>query len=719
MPLRAAMGLSIGVAILLLCVPPRIGAVSRSQKSSTSPATNADLPHLRAQALETQRQAAELLKRIDSGRGGSRATLKTLLKDAAERFDSLAAVDPALLPEDLRKLLREAARTLRKDARSGTPPPPSSGAEFLDLLQRVGARLTSDALGDLAFQGSYSQTKVAEPVYGGHGTAMGPPPDLPASGDTTSSKVISPVQFEEVSCIPVKTFCGGRTKDHIVESGGSGIALFDYDGDGLLDVYVVNAFELSDRREKIPHRNALFKNLGGWKFQDVSAASGLDVAAWGNGVCVGDYDDDGKLDVYVTNFGPNFLFHNNGDGTFTNTAAKAGVEASGWSTGCTFFDADGDGDLDLYVVRYVSATWNDVFHAQRSLVWRGGPLTMIGPKGLAGEADLFFENRGDGTFVEATDAHGLTDTARSYGFGVVATDYDNDGWVDLFVANDTNPNFLYHNLGDGRFESVGLVSGVALNGEGRAQAGMGVDSGDYDGDGRLDLVVTAFAHDNNTLYRNRDGHSFEDVTLEAGLAGPTFVRMGWGTAFFDADLDGRLDLFFANGHIYPNVDDYPALHETFRQKNQLFLNRGGRFIDVSDTAGSGLQVMKSSRGLAVGDLDNDGDLDLVVSNMDDIPTVLNNRQTTGHHWVAVQLEKGGRNRFCIGARVTVTAGGTRQIREIRSGASYLSQSDLRAYYGLGSYSGAVDVEVRMPGGRTWQWRGLRADRLIKLKLDDS
>ena len=263
---------------------------------------------------------------------------------------------------------------------------------------------------------------------------MGPPPDLPPAGGAASN-LVSPVQFEEVRCIPIETFCGGRTKDHIVESGGSGVALLDYDGDGLLDVYVVNAFGLSDQRDRIPHRNGLFRNLGGWKFQDVSAGSGVDAAAWGNGVCVGDYDDDGKLDLYVTNFGPNFLFHNNGDGTFRDDSAKAGVQAGGWSTGCTFFDADGDGDLDLSVVRYVSATWSDVTRAQRTLTWRGGPKTMIGPVGLPGEADLFFENRGDGTFVEATEAHGLTDTAPAYGFGVVATDYDGDGWVDLFVAN--------------------------------------------------------------------------------------------------------------------------------------------------------------------------------------------------------------------------------------------------------------------------------------------
>jgi enediyne biosynthesis protein E4 len=707
-----------------------VGAALAGMTQAPGAAAQAEFPD-RARLLALQREAVSLLKQA------ARADLpieqvRRALLDAGQRLEVLGAEPDQRLVSDatgapplapaLRVALRRAALELadasRRPAAASRPDLQGSidTGPFLALLESARVQLDGEIALGLSLQGSYSQTKPKEPAYGGHASAMGPAPEnAPSAADAAPS----PAAFEEVGRLPARTYCGGPTKDHILESACGGIALLDYDGDGRLDIYLVTAAGLTPKRERIPHRNTLYRNLGGWKFEDVSKQGGVDAAAWGNGVCAGDFDDDGRLDLYVTNWGPNFLFRNRGDGSFEEVATRAGVAAGGWSTGCTFLDADADGDMDLYVARYVETTWDAVVRAERTLLWRNGPRIMVGPAGLRGETDLFFENLGNGRFADATETHGLSDPARAYGFGVVATDYDDDGFVDLFVANDSNPNFLYRNLGNGRFESVGLAAGVAVNGEARAQAGMGADAGDYDGDSRMDFVLTAFAHDRNTLYRNVDGRNFEDASTAAALAAPTFVRMGWGTAFLDADLDGKLDLFFANGHIFADIENYPQLGETYRQKNQLLLNLGTRFRDVSERAGGGLQVARVGRGLAVGDLDDDGDPDIVVSNMDDAPTLLENRQRTGHHWVAFRVVSPTGNRFAIGAKVTVDAGGRKQLREIRSGGSYLSQSDLRLYFGMGEYAGPVTVEVRMPGGRRWRWRELLVDRLHLLELSES
>ena len=699
-------------AILVLCAAAGVAGARQGQADAARRA--ALLEHHRG-AVRAIAQAARAEAPWEDARRSLAAAAASLHALGAEPAPGATGEPGPRLPPDTRAALRRAGDELSVAAGSTEPRRPQT-APLLALLERARVHLEGEVALGLSFQGSYSQSRPKEAAYGGHASAMGPAPAPPPSDDQAGPATAT---FEEAARLPARTYAGGPTKDHILESAGNGLALVDYDGDGLLDIYLVTAAELTPDRQRVARRNVLYRNLGGWTFEDVSARAGVDAAAWGSGVCAGDVDDDGHIDLYVTNWGDNILFRNRGDGTFEDIAAAAGVAAGGWSTGCAFLDADADGDLDLYVARYVETTWDELARATRPLLWRNGPRIMVGPAGLPGQADLYFENLGNARFTEVSAARGLADTARAYGFGVVATDYDDDGFVDLFVANDSNPNFLYRNTGDGRFESVGLLAGVAINGDGRAQAGMGADAGDYDGDGRMDLVLTAFAHDRNTVYRNLGGGQFEDRSEAAGLAAATFVPMGWGVAFVDADLDGALDLFVANGHIFADIDAHPQLGETFRQRNQLLMNRGGRFVDVSARAGGGLHSAHVSRGLAMGDLDNDGDIDLVVSNMDDGPTLLENRQRTGHHWAGFRVTGPGPNRFAIGAKVTLEAGGRTQTREIRSGGSYMSQSDLRALFGLGQHGGPASVQVRMPGGRVWRWDGLDADRLHVLELTDA
>jgi enediyne biosynthesis protein E4 len=696
-----------------------------------------------------QREAARLMKgAAKSLQAGGRRQAANLLQSAAKEVLKLSVEgDPSLTA--LREEAIKRGRNYPRDQNSSETYliiPPAQRTKFKQLaheIQDLGTRVRAGSLAlplgsflnrlwelstelqdipkqQLKFYGNYVADRPAEEAAGGHASITGRGPSQLNSSDDVQEipeEELRSLNFEEVPVLSQRTFCGGRTKDHILESGGAGVALVDYDNDGLLDIFLVNAYELSQSREKIPHGNLLYRNLGNWDFENVSRNSGIDLASWGYGVCAGDYNDDGYIDLYVTNFGPNFLFRNNGNGTFTEVAAKAGVNHASWSTGCTFFDADQDGDLDLYVAGYADCTWEDLFRADRTLIWRGGPKVMFGPVGLRAARDVFYRNEGNGRFTESTSSSGFVPEKEGYGFGVLATDYDNDELVDLYVANDSNPNLLFHNLGKGKFEEVGLRSGVALSIDGRAQAGMGVDSADVDGDGLLDLIVTNFAHDTDTLYRNLGAGLFEDATQAWGLSPRTFTRLGWGVAFFDADLDGAVDLFIANGHLYPQVDAFPDLQESFRQKNQLLLNRKVGFRDVSSRAGPGLEVQKSSRGLAVGDLDNDGRLDLVISNIDDVPTVLRNRCGGSNHWMLLNLRKDkGKNVFCIGAKVIIDAGKQRQIREIRSGGGYLSQSDLRPHFGLGSYHGKVDVEVQIPGAGKWAWKQLPIDRLTSLIL---
>ncbi len=565
---------------------------------------------------------------------------------------------------------------------------------------------------------TYETNKIAAPAAAGHASAPGPAPAQRSASDDLSDPRLADlsVQFEALELNGARTYFGSPRKDHILEWGGAGVALIDYDADGLLDIFVVNGSEISGGRV-IPHRNLLYRNLGNWKFEEVARSARIDAAGWGAGVCAGDYDGDGRLDLYVTNFGANFLFRNKGGGTFEETGRAAGADLQGWSTGCSFFDADGDGRLDLYVAKYMTTAWPEVLTQKRTMLWRGGPAVMAGPQGLPAAADVFLHNEGSGRFRDRTEWLNLKPGSVSHGFDVLTTDTNGDGSVDIFVANDSDPNFLFRNRGNGRFDEVALESGVAFNAEGRAQAGMGASAGDFDGDGRLDIALTAFAHDTNTLYRNLGRGMFDDASEAAGLKARTFERLGWGVAFLDADVDGRPDLFFANGHIYPQVDQYPQLRETYRQENQLLLNRDGRFLDVSPAAGSGLRVAKPYRGVAVGDLDNDGRQDLVVTANDDTPTILRNRAVARNHWVNLRFVCPPPNAFCIGASVRIDAGGRKQIQEIRSGGGYVSQSDLRLHFGLGNYGGRIDVAVVLPGGREASWRSVETDRFVVLRID--
>jgi hypothetical protein len=507
---------------------------------------------------------------------------------------------------------------------------------------------------------------------------------------------------------------GGRPgKDHLLDSAGTGAAWLDYDKDGHLDAYLVNAWKLSGSEVVTKGRNALYRNRGDGTFEDVTAAAGVDGAgAWGCGVTVADYDDDGWPDILVTNFGANALYRNHGDGTFEDVAASAGVQAPGWNTGASFFDADGDGDLDLYIAAYIESTMEDVLIAERNLDWKGVDQVAFGPFGLTGASDRFFLANGDGTFQEVTAEAGMRDLAQGFGFGVRAADFDADGDLDLYVANDSDANYLYRNEGGGRFKETGLWSGAAFDTNGAAQAGMGVAVGDVNGDLLLDMVVTNFSEDFTTLYMNEGDGFFRDASNASGVGAATFLPLSWGTALADLDNDGDLDLVIANGHIYPQVDDHPQFGMVYAQQNQLLENLGdGRFKDVTDQAGPGFALARSNRGVAAGDYDNDGDLDLLITALDEPPLLLRNESTAGS-WLTVSCEAPPGEGGVIGTRVEVQAGGHRMIRDISSGGSLLSVHDPRMHFGLGSAEVAEEVKVLWLDGSTSIASDVSANRFM-------
>ena len=521
---------------------------------------------------------------------------------------------------------------------------------------------------------------------------------------------------------------GGAAKDYIFETPSGGVAIFDYDGDALPDVYLVNGSTIAamQGKEKAP-RAALYHNLGNWKFEDVTNKAGVANERWGFGVAVADYDNDGRADFYVSNFGVSRLYHNNGDGTFTDVAEKLGVARKGWSTGATWGDYDGDGRLDLFVPGYVQIDLNNLPPnptdagrpggvGQNFCQFRGVPV-MCGPRGLPGDGDTLYQQKSDGSFEDVSVKAGVSDPQKYYGFSSAFVHVDDDKLLDLIVVNDSTPKQLYINKGDGTFEEVGYPSGIALNENGREQAGMGLAVGDYDNDGRVDFHITNFSDDSNVLYHNDGDANFTDVTFQAGLGEVTIPFLGWGTSFLDFDNDGWLDLFVVNGHVYPVVDSN-QWGTSFAQQALLFRNlKNGKFDRVGAPAGSALANAWPGRGLATGDLDGDGRLDLVINNLDSQPAVLRNIATQTGHWLDLRLigdvaKKSPRD--AIGAVARLTSGKIRQRQDIFSGGVYCSQNDMTLHFGLGMATKVDKLEIQWPGGVTEAFDVPAIDKTVTL-----
>ncbi len=516
---------------------------------------------------------------------------------------------------------------------------------------------------------------------------------------------------------------GRPDKDHLLDSAGAGVAFLDYDRDGRLDVYVANGWRLEGNRVVERGRNALYRGLPDRTFRDVTEEAGVGgEGEWGAGVTVADYDGDGWPDIFLTNFGRNVLYRNLGNGRFQNVAREAGVESPGWNTGAAFFDAEGDGDLDLYVASYIECSLQDVLDAKRTLSWRGLEQVAVGPFGLPGAPDHFFRNEGGARFVDATAEAGMQDRGLGFGFGVRAADFGDDGRPDLYVANDSDPNYLYRNEGGGVFKEVATWSGAALDENGAAQASMGLAVGDVDGDSVLDLFTTNFSEDFSTLYRGLGDGLFEDVAKRSGVGPATFRPLSWGTAFADLDNDGDLDLVVANGHIYPQIDRHPELVGTYAQRNQLLENRSTpgapAFTDVTALAGPGFEPLASSRGLAIGDFDDDGAQDILISRLDAPPVLLHN-ESGGGAWLTVVCE-GERGRLNpVGTVVKIRAGGRTQWRDIAAGDSFLSTHDPRPHFGLGALETVDEVDVRWPDGSHTVRRHVAARQFLRVRQGQS
>jgi len=510
----------------------------------------------------------------------------------------------------------------------------------------------------------------------------------------------------------ITTFGGKEKKDYILESTGTGAAIFDYNGDGANDIFIANGTVLQPGAQPTPSH--LYRNDGKGHFTEVGQQAGLTRTGWAQAACVGDFDNDGNPDLFVTYYGPNSLYRNLGNGRFSDVSAKAGLPRGGtrWGSGCTFIDYDHDGYLDIFVANYVDLDLSKTPKpgSSESCEWKGMAV-VCGPRGLPPARNALYHNNHDGTFTDVSEKAGILAPGPRYGLGAVTADFDNDGWPDIYVACDQTPSLLYRNKHDGTFEERGDAAGVAYNSDGQLQAGMGVAVADYDGNGYLDIAKTNFSGDRPSLFRNEDGRFFEDVSEAAGIGKNQLL--GWGTVFLDIDEDGRPDLVLANGHVYPEIDR-SAVGETYRQRTLLYRNLGdGKFADVTAVAGPGFAPVRPSRGMATGDLDGDGRPEILIVNMNERPALLKNvgpRQNA----IAISLTGTRSNRSAIGARCSVAAGGRVQIADVMSGGSYYSQSSLTLYFGIGT-AGKVDrIEVRWPSGEKQSWTAIAPNRTLQI-----
>lgn len=577
------------------------------------------------------------------------------------------------------------------------------------------------------------------PLYAQSGAATGEAKTYTTRRTVGITDANAPMIFEDVTArTALKQFIevgGDKAKNYILECTSGGVAIFDYDNDGKPDIFLLNGGSINalEGKEKMP-RSALYHNLGNWKFEDVTEKAGVANERWGMGVTIGDYNNDGFPDIFVSNYGVARLYRNNGDGTFTDVAKDVGLDISGWNTGASFGDYDRDGRLDLFVPAYVDFDLAKLpmspldigkngNSARNFCQFRGEPV-MCGPRGLPGATDRLFHQKADGTFEDVSVKAGVADAGKYYGFSSVFVDVNDDGYPDLLVVNDSTPKQLYLNKHDGTFEEIGYQSGIALNENGREQAGMGLGVGDYNNDGLVDFYITNFSDDSNTLYRADGDANFTDATYQAGLGEPTIPFLGWGTAFIDFDNDGWKDILVANGHVYPKVDKF-QWGTSYAQQMTLFRNlrpdiktKQILFDRVPANPKSGLAEAMCARGLAVGDLDGDGRMDAVVNNMDASPTLLRNVTIGQNHWLTLKLVGDVSRktpRDAIGSKVFVTVGGVRQRFDVTSGASYASQSDQRVHVGLGPSDKIEKLEIIWSNGETETVKIPAVDRIITIE----